>query len=66
MIKKILFPTIAFVALIVAAFATPDQSRASSGCNNKTCPQWEDEGCDPWKGFHCTESGPTVSCRLCL
>lgn len=66
MTKKLLFPAIAFVALTAAVIATPQQSRAASHCNNMTCPQWEDENCDDWNGFHCIDNGPISACELCL
>lgn len=66
MIKKLLFPTVAFAALAIAVVATPQQGRAAYHCSDSTCPQWENEGCDPWTGFHCIDNGPQIACELCL
>ena len=66
MIKKLLFPTIAFVALTVAVFATPNQGQASHPCSETTCPFWGEENCIPFNGFHCIENGPVIACELCL
>ena len=66
MTKKLFFPAIAFGVLTVAVIATPQPGQAAAHCNDMTCPQWEDEACDDWNGFHCIQNGPIAACELCL